>query len=898
MRRTAVKLLNGPTRMLVFNSGKYDFAELDLTKPLHLVGPNNIGKTSLIAMLQFLYIDSQKQMEFSSDLRTSRRYYFPESSSYMLFEVNTPSGFMVVGIHGLGAVRQFDFERFCYRGTLSTQDYLSENGHILDADAIKASLASREYRKLEPRQLQGALTGAGATGIDLGLLPLRQRGQYEPFRTLLKKLLNLAHLKQDELKDAFLQVYGAAFQQRVVDLSGNYSEPYSQFIRKKQEVDALKQSRPMIETALKHVQEREQARSKAAALWQLIQQQYKQDKEAQEHQRSQLEVREIDHKTTHTDLCNAREDLVGKERALDKKLTKWELKLEELAKLGEALKGFEPDIEAARLQNLKSRIGQVMSSLNGAKKNPDALQQQQQRLQKKQRALINLLEHSEDMAAHILAQSMDAQDLESVFRVLNPDMLHLRRGDGLDITDAEQLVSTLKTILSDIDDETFSAHGVSIDLSRLSGLEMNKLNDPEQLRQQLEAVSGELDEITAALEAARNRRQIEDELKTLEEERDGITIRQNKWTEYQAQLIQQDEWKKEQNHCRQSLIRTGNQLHQLDESIQRKNEQLQQCTTSIENLKGSLAALEQSMRNLKMPDDAWPADPDVQGSRDFRLNIAEYNEAFHHAMELHQHVCEQRNIIEQQTYDRFPSGDEAKWIAAMQDELEGLNKKEEAVNHIWQGIIVSMRKDFKALHQDLDVMNSHITSFNKTIAKLNVSNLKLLQIRMSRRESLAAPIERLIDEDETPLLAGQTTVIDSLGEMLQKQPKIYLEDLFDLSFIVEIEGAKKKTYKHLDSIESHGTTITIKVLVHLILIHGLMAHKVRLPFYLDEAASLDPDNLRGIIKQAVKLGFVPMLASPDGMDVAENLYFIQERSGRIVLNQHAKITIAEYEPGL
>jgi len=893
-----MKLLNGPTRMLVLDSGKYDFAELDLTKPLHLVGPNNIGKTSLISMLQFLYIDNQKQMEFSSDLRTSRRYYFPKSSSYMLFEVQTPSGLMVVGVHGLGVVRQHDFERFCYRGTLNAADYLSEDMRILDADTIRASLAGKEYKKLDPRQLQDVLKGSGSIGIDLGLLPVRHRKQYEQFRTLFKKLLNLAHLKQDELKDAFLHVYGSNLQQRTIDLSGNYGEPYKQFIRKKQEVDALKQSQAFIEQALEHVEEREKARSKASALWKIVQEQYNRSKEEQDHKCSQLKVQEVVHKTKHTDLVTERGDLNAQKEKLGESLARWGFKLEELANLGEALSGFEPDMEKARLQNLKSRTEQVMSSLIGSKKNPEVLQQQQRKLQQDISSLSNLLEHAEDMVANILMEHMDAEDLESIFKVLNPELVRLKHGDAIEITDMEQVLNTLKTIRSNMEGPMFSARGASLDLSCLNGPELVKLNDPERLRQQLETTQQECNEITASLKAAKNRQELQETLDTLEKERDAIVIKQGKWKEFQESLKQKSKWEKEQNTCRRFLTQIRNQLHDLDESIKQENEELQLCSTKINELKRSLASLDQSVRNIKTPDNAWRTDPDIQGSSDFNLNITEYNNAFRHAMELHQQVCDQRKLIEQMTYDRFPSGDEAAWIKAMRDEIEGLNKKEEAVNNMWHGIIAGMRKDFKALNQDLEVMHSQVTSFNKAIAKLNVSNLKLLQIKINRRESLTAPIEKLINEEEIPLLAGKETVIDSLGDMLQKQPKISLEDLFDLSFIVEADGAQKKTYKHLDSIESHGTTITIKVLVHLILINGLMSQNVRLPFYLDEAASLDEKNLRGIVKQAIKLGFIPMLASPEGMDVAENLYFIQEQDGRIVLNNHARVTIAEYEPGL
>jgi len=336
-------------------------------------------------------------------------------------------------------------------------------------------------------------------------------------------------------------------------------------------------------------------------------------------------------------------------------------------------------------------------------------------------------------------------------------------------------------------------------------------------------------------------------------------------------------------------------LDRLDERIEQERKKLQICASEIRELKATLSGLDESLRKVKKPDDEWSPDPNTKGSMEFDINVTEYNEAFNNAINLHALVWEDRKLIEKSTYDRFSSVDEGSWIKALHDELEGLSKKEEAVNNMWNGIIAGMQKDFKALNQDLEMICSCVSSFNTSIGKSNVSNLTSLKIKINRRESLTAPIEKLINDEETPLLAGKGTVIDSLGTMLQKHPKISLDDLFDLSFTVASDGSPEKTYKQLDSIESNGTTITIKVLIHLLLINGLMSKDVRLPFYLDEAASLDAKNLKGIVRQATKLGFVPMFASPDGMDIAENLYFLQEENGKIVVNDDSKVTIAEYE---
>tara|TARA_R110002167_G_scaffold113526_5_gene286621 strand:+ start:13558 stop:13953 length:396 start_codon:yes stop_codon:yes gene_type:complete len=80
-------------RLLIFNSDIYSKAdiELDDCNSLQIVGPNNIGKSTLIYALNFLYIIDGNQMTFSGNRvgdKATINHYFPSiSSSYIIFEI-------------------------------------------------------------------------------------------------------------------------------------------------------------------------------------------------------------------------------------------------------------------------------------------------------------------------------------------------------------------------------------------------------------------------------------------------------------------------------------------------------------------------------------------------------------------------------------------------------------------------------------------------------------------------------------------------------------------------------------------------------------------------------------------------------------------------------------------
>lgn len=103
----------GPQRLVLIRSGQYDYANIAFGKCAHLVGHNNVGKTSLISALQFLYIDNEQRMAFSSGMEETRRYYFKHDTSYILFECMSADGrYITVGMHGTGQINNYKIIRF------------------------------------------------------------------------------------------------------------------------------------------------------------------------------------------------------------------------------------------------------------------------------------------------------------------------------------------------------------------------------------------------------------------------------------------------------------------------------------------------------------------------------------------------------------------------------------------------------------------------------------------------------------------------------------------------------------------------------------------------------------------------------------------------------------------
>jgi hypothetical protein len=127
---------------------------------------------------------------------------------------------------------------------------------------------------------------------------------------------------------------------------------------------------------------------------------------------------------------------------------------------------------------------------------------------------------------------------------------------------------------------------------------------------------------------------------------------------------------------------------------------------------------------------------------------------------------------------------------------------------------------------------------------------------------------------------------------LEVNSQVRYADLFTLGFTVVGADDRARTYHDFRQIESHGTTVTIKVLFNLLLLKSqLKRDDCQVPFFLDEIQILDPANRHAILDTARKLGFIAITAAPEAVSEVDALYFLQPRQGMIVLRQKHRVGV-------
>lgn len=881
----------GPSRMVVLRAGKYDYGEVELINPLHLVGPNNIGKTSLIAVLQFLYIDDQRNMHFSREMAETRKYYFPDQNSYLLFECLTPGGYHVVGVQGLGPIRSYEFQRFAYQGQYDPADFLDRERRIRPREEVQHKLAVKDFRLLEPRQLRAALTGIGDNrGVNLGLVPIRQRDHYERFRAVFGNLLRLAHLRQDELKQFLLEIHRGDFQQRSIDLETGYSSQYRKVCGEAEGLRDLRAIAEDVRRVLTLAGDRDALRWLLPGLWQEMRASY-----------GRLES-EILQKKSRIEESLARLDeedgrLVGEEIKGNEErdnllvgLGKISVEIERHEQEKEQFKDFLVDFERSRVSELELKIDRLGASLGQAV--GASAEQVRTRVAKMERELMGmrrrLEQFSRNIAAKLLPMLADV-DAEKIFRLVNPELLGLANADeGCSIKDEQQLAAALVRFAGRFGDGVYEDDLVRILLAGLSPPDLAAYRDAGTLEQRIAEQEEVLARERQLLDAAINREQNLREKERLKLECDAISNRLRCYQEYQDRLPRIKELAGEKSAFKKRKDELERQLAAIAKRRLTIAEEKRGFEERSRELQSQREKMLRRIQKLVGPDPDWPHEPFQPESRAFDALVVLYEGKSAEHMEIARRFSEEYRRIEQRTYGKYLGEDEAATLANLQAEVEALEEREKAVQELWKSLAAGLQSAFKGLKRDLDTLNSNIDKLNRRLGRISISNLSRLRLILREHAEWTRRIKTVVEVETMPLFFDRSVVSEAqnqLGELLKQHRRVDLSDLFDLHFEVTSTDGQTRHYPHLDSIESNGTTITIKVLINLILLKGLLGDKeVSIPFYLDEASSLDRENLAAIVKEARKMGFVAVLASPEAMEAADSLYFLRENNGRIMLD--------------
>ncbi len=403
------------------------------------------------------------------------------------------------------------------------------------------------------------------------------------------------------------------------------------------------------------------------------------------------------------------------------------------------------------------------------------------------------------------------------------------------------------------------------------------------------------------LAAAENSQEHRHEKALLQQEYDRLTDRLRRYFDYQERLPAIAQRTKEKSSLEKRKDQLEMQLTALDERRQAITEEKRGAEEQGRELDARREKLLRRLQKLTGPESSWSKESFAAEDLPLDALLELYERKFAEHGDIARRFDEELRRIEQRTYGKYLGEGETATLANLQAEVEALDEREKAVQELWKSLAAGLQSAFKGLKRDLDTLNLRIDELSRRLGRVSISNLSRLRLILREHAEWTRRIKTVVEVEAMPLFFDRSVVSEAqnqLGELLKQHRRVELSDLFDLHFEVTSTDGQSRHYPHLDSIESNGTTITIKVLINLILLKGLLGDKeVSIPFYLDEASSLDRENLAAIVREARKMGFVAVLASPEAMEAADSLYFLREKGGRIMLDPKTSLLRIERSVG-
>ncbi len=466
-------------KVLFVNSGNFHLAELDLRQPTHMHGGNNAGKTTIVNALQFAFIDKFGSMVWDEHgSPETRQHYFRQFSS-IVFEVNTPSGFQCLVIHGLGPGSAFKYERWVYSGSLEPSKYYSENKGVIspvDTADLKLYLAGMDARKLNEKDVEKWVSGRGESPFSVA--PLKRAADFESYRTVFTNLLRLKAIKSDKIRQLLVICSDVITDE--INLRDKYQERYDEFSGKLQHLKKLEEAKPAIEKCVNHsvslsevrreysmkynflrslardeskklINDRDSTQSEVDGFEENMQAIDKQLAEAQEmYTQSRTQLTQLE-----SDITKESERINRLEKIALIDLTS------DLSKASDDVKTLSASISRSTEEDLDSELKRILRSLDSVSAELDG------------KITLKRLIRDLTGADH---ESFNAWNL-----IINEDLTQRIEGEGFSIQEREELRSELLRIKSAIVDGSLNTSGISIPLGPLE--KESPQSTSEQLKQ-------------------------------------------------------------------------------------------------------------------------------------------------------------------------------------------------------------------------------------------------------------------------------------------------------------------------------------------------------------------------------------------------------------------------------
>ena len=900
------------SRLVLIDSGQLLLSDMNLDRPVHLKGDNNVGKTTILSALQFLFVGSERRRHFKSDTASTLRHYFPRPSSLILFECITSSGYQVVILKGDGPAKNHSYTVYKYLSKLNLDDFLTRTDSTLSREdlrsweEIQARLIGEKLIKLTKVNLSKSLAGIKTTQDESPLGLLRFRDQVhgmELFEQLFSNLIRCSKLSQAQLMKLFISSLAGQVTTQISPPQ-DVREQYFKLKEDQQGVENLKRVESDIgelseehEKHLLSTKEEESLSAQFAAALSSVE-------ESLTHTR-----RDLDNKAaTLTESLDAIKSEIAQmhedKENHSRRQTRLEFTIQDLEKLRDKASEYVElyDTKLIALQGQQDELTQRI--MNADDYSLEELETRRRHLEVSIGRRASAIDNYTDNFLTYLRdkQSVAPEQIASLSRLLRFDLFQLEVGtESLEVTGAQQLTESLSRLQSMFVDDYFEGLGLRINLRQLEEASHTSASlSLEELKRELTELQADLLKTKGLETDARDTAKLKEERQKLSLEYSrikSVVDARAKW------LASQDDYeanKREHRELSQTITELSHQLSHKSQEQEPLQTNLREVSRSIGQSdleRQSLLELQaEFQRGDYLMSDAASASrkqstvKDLSGLKRLKEELTNVRSTRISSGKETKTLL--TRILDTTKLEQAGRTTE-EMVGVLLEEISALPRKEQRVHDLMRQLCLNVSAQFKELRRSFDDLGTQVDKFSRRFKRRKISDLDLVEIKLRPHEELISKLDELVES--SPLFGHLNDQLDTryIERWLEHPETLRLEHLGHVEILVTSKGRKLKPIRDLDSVESEGTSFTLKLFIQIEFLNMLTKeNSCILPVQIDESGRLDPQNLSTLLRDSVGLGFTPIFASPYHHDLDVRQYIIA--SGQNVIGLPDSFTDLKY----
>ncbi len=878
------------TRISLINSKGYGKAELKLDncESLQLVGPNNIGKSTLIYALNFLFVVDGQKMSFSGqrkgDKETIHHYFPTHNKSFLVFEINK------LGYYCILVKRNTDGELEYYKiDSDYNEEYFFENEgthqRLLNFDEVIGCLTEKGITHSKFTTKSDVFNHVYHRGTKNNAVvwledTVKADGLSNNFSKVYRYLINSKLITNKTLKESLIIADNR--ENESLNFSQKNKKDITDLLRINEEIKSVKSVRPdflefrelvkVYNSKTKIVSELISAfnYSYTAAIPELEISSIERGRHiAAVHNEINeiLKPKELSYASyigeKNADIKNKTNQLADKQGELNDVN-----KFETVDFLKESLRNLDKDrrdietrfttIESQKLSSkqLELRIEKLNFQIAG----------QENQIENYNNLLIHKISDNEDVKQllnSVLSEqvtSLSSKQIKKPIKKMSDKLLAIFDGE-IDITKG----ITLKEFKSvkEIKDEL---KVLLVEKKQTEEL-LKTVVDKEKIDSNLKIILTEIEIIKDKIKRIESKPSLEKQIRFITDEIKTLTVE-----------------KKELEEFLNSLVKEISQKQITLDKLQEEKRNFEVRVRELKERKIEVEAI-----NLE------PTEYETNDNLDYIFSKIQI-----HQKDRIELKAKKDAIFENLKYRlRNSIADVEQFIHFVEEEIACLSDKERSIDGLLSSISTQFANPAYTLLKRYEEFKQFVyTKFNEKLSQTRISNIESMKIELLDNERIIGELKKIASIQEfngqMSFEFDQSENLKVLNTYLDSGKKVSFDELFNIELLLHIKGTDKRV-DLANQVESDGTDRMIRLVMIMSIINRLAVtdEQNKIALFIDEVATIDKQNRPEIVKFCKDHNFIPIFAAPDAVEGFNKYYFIYPSKGKINISEKQNAVIVE-----